>query len=126
MSCEQVRPALSGYHFDTLDPNERAHVEAHLPGCPHCVAEYIAIKRAIETASHVPAPSERARLRLRQAMASALSRRAPAVWWERPLAVSVAAASVLLALGVVQAISQAPGAAPWAARATQGPGANPR
>ncbi|MFO0624622.1 MAG: zf-HC2 domain-containing protein [Polyangiales bacterium] len=117
MSCERVRPELPGYHFNTLDEATRAEVEAHLVACARCVGEFVAVKRAIETAAHAPRPSDLSRARLRRAMAAAMGRPPRRAWWERPLAVSVAAASVLLALGAVQALGRAPGAAPFATRA---------
>lgn len=112
MSCERVRPELPGYHFNTLDDEARALVEEHLVTCPRCVGEYVAVKRAVETAAHAPRPSDLARARLRRAMATAMGRPARRSWWERPLALGVAAASVMLALGAVQALGRAPGAAP--------------
>lgn len=112
MSCERARPELPGYHFNTLDDEARALVEDHLLTCPRCVAEFVAVKRAIETAAHAPRPSDVARARLRRAMAAAMGRPPKRAWWERPLALGVAAASVLLALGAVQALARAPGAAP--------------
>lgn len=118
MSCERVRPELPGYHFNTLDDEARALVEDHLLACPRCVAEFVAVKRAIETAAHAPRPSDLARARLRRAMAAAMSRPQRRAWWERPVALGVAAASVLLALGAVQALGRAPGAAPFATRAS--------
>lgn len=118
MSCERVRPELPGYHFNTLDDEARALVEDHLLTCPRCVAEFVAVKRAIETAAHAPRPSDLARARLRRAMAAAMSRPERRGWWERPLALGVAAASVLLALGAVQALGRSPGAAPFATRAS--------
>jgi anti-sigma factor RsiW len=120
MSCERVRPELPGYQFNTLDDETRALVEDHLLTCPRCVGEYVAVKRAIETAAHAPRPSDLARARLRRAMAVAISRPASPSWWERPLVLGVAAASVLLALGAVQALGRSPGAAPFAARASTG------
>lgn len=117
MSCERVRPELPGYHFNTLDDEARALVEDHLPACPRCAREFVAVKRAIETAAHAPRPSDLARARLRRAVALAVGRPPRRAWWERPLALGVAAASVLLALGAVQALGRAPGAAPFAARA---------
>ncbi len=112
MSCERVRPELPGYQFNTLDDEARALVEDHLLACPRCVADFVAVKRAIETAAHAPRPSDLARARLRRAMAAAMSRPERRGWWERPLALGVAAASVLLALGAVQALGRTPGAAP--------------
>jgi hypothetical protein len=116
MSCERVRPELPGFQFNTLDDVTRALVEDHLLNCPRCVGEFVAVKRSIETAAHAPRPSDLARVRLRRAMAAATSRPAAPSWWERPLALGVAAASVLLALGAVQALGRAPGAAPFATR----------
>ena len=93
MSCERVRPELPGFQFNTLDDVTRALVEDHLLNCPRCVGEFVAVKRSIETAAHAPRPSDLARARLRRAMAAATSRPAAPSWWERPLALGVAAAS---------------------------------
>ena len=89
MSCDTVEPELVAYHFGTLEPEARQAVEEHLPSCVHCLREFIALKRDIETSEEEPPPSQAARERLRLAVARELRVRAPARswrWWERPLA----------------------------------------
>lgn len=117
MSCDHVRPELTGFHFGAIDPESRSAVEGHLVTCAECLREYLDLKRSIETAEAEPAPSEMSRARLRRAVAAELARPQGKVWswWERPLAIGFAAASVLLALGAMHAVAQSPGAAPHAA-----------
>jgi len=115
MSCEQIRPELTGFHFAALDPDARRAVEAHLLGCRACLGEFLAVKRAVETADEGPSPSPASRARLRRAVADELRGGRPASswsWWERPLALGLAAACVTLALGALQVVSAGPGAMP--------------
>lgn len=121
MSCERVRPELTGFHFGVVDDVTREDVELHLTGCPACLGEFLAIKRAVETSSTEPAPSELSRARLRRAVAAELGRSTRRAWWERPVAFGVAAASLLLALGAVHAVASAPGAAPHGRVAASSP-----
>ncbi len=118
MNCERATPELTGFHFGTTDATARAALEAHLAACPACLAAYFELKRAVETAHDEPAPSPLSRARLRRAMADELRRaRGAWQWWERPLAVGLAAASVVLALNAVHAVASSPGAQPHGAAA---------
>ncbi len=123
MSCDSVRPELPGFHFGGVDADTRATVEEHLLSCPGCLREYLDTKRSIETAELEPAPSELSRARLRRAVAAELSRPAGPrwQWWERPLAVGFAAASLLVALGAMHTVASIPGAAPYALRGSASP-----
>ncbi len=100
------------YHFGALEEEERREVEAHLVTCVPCVREFVALKRSIETSADVH-PSARARARLREAVASELrvaERRW--AWWERPLAIAVAASIVLAAGATTRALTSSEGAPP--------------
>jgi|GEM_PF-1432834 len=115
MSCEHIRPELTGFQFATLDPDARRAVEAHLLGCRACLEEFLEVKRAVEATDDGPLPSPASRARLRRAVAEELRGGRPATswsWWERPLALGLAAACVTLALGALQAVSSGPGARP--------------
>src|SRR6185295_16092636 len=72
MTCDDVRSELIPYHFGVVSPEARPLIEAHLPGCPACVTELVALKRAIELAEDAPRPSDLARARLRAAVAGAI------------------------------------------------------
>jgi anti-sigma factor RsiW len=100
MNCEQTKRALVAWHFAELSAVERREVEVHVAGCTACVAEFIALKRAVELAEEGPRPSASARTKLREAVAAELGLRWQ--WWERPVAFFVASASVLAALIVMQ------------------------
>lgn len=115
MTCVEVERELLAYHFNTLEPDARAKLEAHLVECAACVAEYIALKRAVEAGDDTPAPSEAARLRLRRAVAEELGIGEKRwSWWERPLALAVAASIVLVAGAATHALATSPGTAPYA------------
>jgi anti-sigma factor RsiW len=43
--CRQAVELMAAYLDDALDANERARLETHLAGCPHC-SEYLAQLRA--------------------------------------------------------------------------------
>ncbi|MFO0606447.1 MAG: zf-HC2 domain-containing protein [Polyangiales bacterium] len=119
MTCDAVELDLTGFHFATLDPEARRAVEGHLVACPRCVAAYLAVKRAVESEAEAPPPSPASRARLREAVAAAVRPRAVKAawsWWERPLAATLAAASVALALGAMHAVATSPGAAPHGLR----------
>lgn len=117
MNCDAVETELTGFHFATLDADTRRAVEQHLVACPRCVGAYLALKRSVEDAAAGSAPSAASRARLRQAV-EAVVRPKPArgvwSWWERPLALGLAAASVTLALGAMHAVATSPGTAPHA------------
>ncbi|MBI5517277.1 MAG: hypothetical protein HY909_26125 [Deltaproteobacteria bacterium] len=115
MNCERAKPELLGFHFGMAEAEARGALEAHLLGCPACLREYLELKRAVELPEEIEAPSELSRARLRRAVAAELRRgAAPWTWWERPLAVGLAAASVWLAVGTVRFVSTQPGRAPHA------------
>jgi anti-sigma factor RsiW len=115
MTCAEVEQELVGYHFATLHDEARSEVEAHLAECQACVRAYVALKRAVETSEDAAGPSDAARLRLRRAVARELGiGKAKWSWWERPLAVAVAASIVLVASATTRALAASPGSAPRA------------
>jgi hypothetical protein len=95
--CSHFQADLPGYHFAVIDPDARDALEAHLAGCPTCIAAFIALKRSLETAADAPRPSDTARARLRAAVAAEIAQPTRTWrWWERPLAFTLAAAATLL------------------------------
>lgn len=120
MTCDGLRDALLGFHFGTLEPDTRLRIEVHLMVCRGCLEEFLSLKRAVEgdgmDADDVPAPSAASRARLRRAVAAAVAvpRHTPPPWrwWERAVPLGLAAATVLLSLGVVHAVATSPGAMP--------------
>jgi len=115
MTCAEIEHELVAYHFDALSDDARRGVEAHLCECLHCVRAYVELKRAVETGESAPRPSAAARARLRRAVARELGvgdRKWS--WWERPLAVAVAAAVVLAAGATTRILTSAPGTPPHA------------
>lgn len=117
MTCDELRPELIPYHFGEVPDETRRRLEAHLPGCPACVTELLAQKRAIETVDDGARPSDLARGRLRAAVASAVGA-APRRRWERPLALAVAAAAVLAAQLAMRTATAGPGRPPVGAPIT--------
>ncbi len=121
MSCTAMREELFGYHFGTLSDEARGAVERHLLECRACLGEFIALKRAIETAEHEAPASASARQRLRAAVARELGvagkqavtapRRSR---WERPFALGIAAMTVACALLLVHAFASGSGRMPRA------------
>ncbi len=126
MTCERVRPELTGFHFGAVEGDDRREVEAHLVACRACLEEYFELKRAVEGADLEDGPSPASRARLRRAVADTLRRERAWAWWERPLAVGLAAASVALALGAVHAVATTSGAAPHAVERGVDPVAPPQ
>jgi anti-sigma factor RsiW len=117
MSCEKIGSELIGYHFGTLSEETRQAVEAHLPTCAGCVREFVALKRDLELAEREPAPSQRARDRLRRAVAHEVLREKPVArwgWWERPLALGGALAVLLGAAAITRNVSLREGRPPQA------------
>jgi anti-sigma factor RsiW len=114
MTCSEVQPELFAYHFGEIEPATRAAVEAHLLSCPSCLREFLALKREVETAEADPAPSVALHRRLRQSVADELGLLPPSrrTWWERPLALSFAAASLTTALLLVHLVASSPGTMP--------------
>jgi len=111
MTCDELRSELIPYHFGEVSAEARERLEAHLPGCPACVTELLALKRAIETADLAARPSDVARARLRAAVASAVGA-GPRRRWERPLAFAFAASAVVAAVLAMQTLTAGPGAPP--------------
>ncbi len=115
MMCAEVEHELVAYHFNALDDEARRSVEEHLCDCADCVRGYVELKRAVETGEAAPRPSDKARARLRRTVARELGiddRRWS--WWERPLALAVAASVVLAAGMTTRALVSAPGEPPHA------------
>ena len=97
MHCEVIQPELVSFYFGDVEDKARARVETHLRTCRSCLDAYLSLKRSIEAADLKP--SVEARGRLRDAVARELASAEPAawLWWERPLAVAFATATVALA-----------------------------
>ena len=114
MTCDEIRSELIPYHFGEVSAETRDLLEAHLPGCPACVAELLSLKRAIETADEAARPSDLARARLRAAVASAVGA-GPRRRWERPFAFAFAASAVLAAMFAMRSMTSGPGAPPLGA-----------
>ncbi len=121
MNCYDASAALVALHFGTIDGGERDAIEAHLRGCSACVNDYLALKRAIEASEECAPPSEVSRAKLRRSVERELRRPAPRWrWWERPVATALAAASVIVGLRLVSALSMSEGSAPHAVRDREG------
>ncbi|MBL4846247.1 MAG: FecR domain-containing protein [Planctomycetes bacterium] len=43
MSCEELRPLLASFLTEALEPEQQEQVEAHLPECPACSEELVAL-----------------------------------------------------------------------------------
>jgi anti-sigma factor RsiW len=117
MTCDDASRRFVGFCFATLDDDERAALEAHLLECRACLAEYLAVKRALDLAEDVPAPRPEVRLRLRRAVAEELGVAPLAVArarWERPAAIAFAAVALLAATGTMRWLTSGPGAPPYA------------
>jgi anti-sigma factor RsiW len=115
MSCIEVRAELFAFQFAEISPEARSAVEAHLLSCPSCLREFLALKREIETADSDPQPSAALHRRLRNSVAAELGLRpAPRrrIWWERPLALTFAAASMTTALLLLHQVTTGPGSVP--------------
>ena len=104
MDCDVIQPDLVPYHFGVIDDATRTRVEQHLTTCPRCLKDYLALKREIETGELRPSPM--AKERLRDAVAKEVARKPSFVWswWERPLAVAFAGATVFAAMFAVHVI----------------------
>jgi hypothetical protein len=115
MDCKVIEPELVAYHFGVVDEPLRDRIEQHMLGCPACLAAFLRLKRAVETAPAADGlhPSETARARLRQAADVELSRLAaqaarPSRWpfwsWRGRLAVAgLGLAAVLLIVRIFHA-----------------------
>ena len=116
MSCEFSRH-LVAYHFGLIEDAERESLESHLLSCGDCVRELVETKRAIELGAESAArPSREARAKLRRAVAIEVGvprqMAAERKWWERPVALALAASIVLAAGATTRAITSGPGAPP--------------
>jgi anti-sigma factor RsiW len=119
MDCTLTQDRLIGYHFATIDDDERAKVEAHLVECKACLRTYLSLKAHVDRgATSRDSPSPAARDRLRAAVETRFrptpTRRVRA-WLTTPIplyqgvAVVVAAvAAVTLAPTLARAIATAP------------------
>jgi anti-sigma factor RsiW len=120
MTCAQIEPELVAYHFGLVSSDTRDLVEPHLASCSACLRAFLELKRAIETGDHGVQPSKASRSRLRSAVAAELGARTRAEvesrrrWWERPLAVAVAASVVLAAGATTRALTSGRGSPPYA------------
>jgi anti-sigma factor RsiW len=120
MSCEELERELVAYHFGVVSEETRGMLEEHLPGCPGCVAAFLALKRDIETAASASSPSPALRRRLRRAVAREIGAEEAAPswsWWERPFAFAFAGASVLVVMVAVAFLGTQPGTMPHTLRA---------
>ena len=108
-----IEPELTGYHFGVLDDETRRRVEVHLIECPECVRAFVEIKRAIETSEAAPAPSNAARARLRKAVRAEMGI-AERAWWERPVAIALAASVVLVSTATMHALTTTDASPPHA------------
>jgi anti-sigma factor RsiW len=115
MTCQEIEQELVAYHFATLDAETRGRLEAHLVKCSACIAAFVDIKRAVETSEREAGPSAELRVRLRRAVSDELGLTRPRwVWWERPVAIAVAASAVLVAGAALRTIASIPAAPPHA------------
>jgi anti-sigma factor RsiW len=57
MNCTATRDQLAGFVYGDLEPNQAAHVQAHLDGCPACRQELAALKNVRQMLDTVPAPA---------------------------------------------------------------------
>lgn len=112
MTCAEIERDLVGYHFNELEDDVRKRIEDHLCDCKACVRAYVEIKRGIETGGE--RPSDLARAKLRRAVARELGVERTWSWWERPLAIAVAASVVLLAGVTTRALTSLPADPPHA------------
>jgi anti-sigma factor RsiW len=108
-----VESELAGYQLGALDEEARGRVEAHLVECAECVRAFVEIKRAIETSEAAPAPSDAARARLRRAAKREMGI-GERTWWERPVAIALAASVVLVASATMHALTTTDGSPPYA------------
>jgi anti-sigma factor RsiW len=115
VTCQEIEQELIAYHFATLDAETRRRVEAHLVECSACIAAFVDTKRAVETSEREPGPSPELRVRLRRAVSDELGLTRPRwAWWERPVAIAVAASAVLVASAALRAMASIPAAPPHA------------
>jgi len=111
MSCTELRSELVTYHFGETALDRRAQVEEHLLACGDCLRDFLSVKCEIETADLAERPSQRARERLRRAVATEVAPETVArawSWWERPAAFVCAGATVLAAIFLLHMVSTGP------------------
>jgi anti-sigma factor RsiW len=122
MTCADVLPDLPAYHLGLLAADARPAFEAHLVGCPACIRAFVDLKRSLELGEAGPRPSAALHGRLRASLAAELA--APVRtwrWWERPLALTVAAAATLIAFATVAQLHVRPAAPPHSLASTASP-----
>lgn len=124
MTCDDVELELIGFEQGVLPPELRRELEHHLLECPRCLRSHLALKRQTDQVAPASGPSVDSRDRLRRAVARAVSppKRPLRHRWERPLAVALATAAVLLALvstrGMYQRAATAPRTTPLSLQRT--------
>lgn len=116
MTCDECQAELAPFQLGFVEDATREAMERHLLECTGCLESFLRLKRAMETAELEPAPSDAVRTRLRAAVATELSparsAERPWRWWERPLAFTLAGASVTAAMAFVYNLSLLPGFPP--------------
>jgi anti-sigma factor RsiW len=114
MKCEG-HIDLVAYHFNVLHGDDRRRVERHLVECAACIGSFIEVKRGIEEGEDAPGPSKGARAAIRRAVAVELGiRENRSSWWERPVALAVAASVVVGASLTTHALASVAGVPPHA------------
>ncbi len=106
MTCQTAQSSLLDLHFSTLDGAERDALEAHLGGCPGCVTQFLALKRACDEGERASAPSSAVAARVHRT--AVLAMRASPSRWERPVALALAAMLTLVAMSAVGQLSHLP------------------
>jgi len=113
MTCDQCQAELAPFQLGFVEDATRDALEGHLLECADCLRSFLRLKRSMETAELEPAPSDAVRTRLRAAVSAELSAaERPWRWWERPLAFTLAGASVVAAVTFVYNLSLLPGFPP--------------
>ncbi len=105
MDCNVSRLEMVTFYFGDVGEDRRIELEEHIASCPECLQSYFALKRSVEMSDR---PSAAAKNRLRAAVSKEVEpaqRGVQWLWWERPLAVVLATASLFLAVAVTQAIA---------------------
>ena len=106
-TCDEVKPLLFAYELGAAEAPERDACDAHLAGCPACLAGFFKLKRMREDAAAFderPSTAERDRLRGRVSQRGRLRR--PVLW-------AVAAAALVVAALALRFFTQ-PGTPPRA------------
>ena len=124
MTCEELELELFDFHEAKLTLERRREVEEHLLECSDCLRSYLALKRQAEVSRIEAVPSEASRMRLRRELARAIEppqRTRPTRRWERPFAVGVALATVLLAMASTHVVMTQPGRPPQTLEGSERP-----